>query len=130
MKSIRTILIAVSLTVVAGLAIVYTACNKDKCNNVVCQNGGACNSGNCTCLAGFEGSRCETLSRDKFIYKFNGGDTCSSNDSVYNQYSIQFLTIAANPVTMNMRNILNNLNDSAVCTMQSVDSFSFTGSNN
>ena len=71
MKSIRNILIAVFLTITVCSAIVYTACNKDHCTNVICQNGGACNGGNCTCLAGFEGIRCETLSRDKFIYTFN-----------------------------------------------------------
>jgi hypothetical protein len=34
------------------------------------------------------------------------------------------------PKTMRMKNILDNINDSAECTMQSVDSFTFLGANN
>ena len=130
MKSIRNILIAAFLTITVCSAIVYTACNKDHCNNVICQNGGACNGGNCTCVVGFEGIRCETLSRDKFIYTFNGGDTCSNSDSIYDQYPVKFLAVLTNPVEINMKNFLDNVNDSALCTMQSPDSFSFIGSNN
>jgi hypothetical protein len=132
MKPIRNVLLAALTITIACFAIVYTSCKKDHCNNVVCQNGGACDGGNCTCPAGFEGTRCETLSRDKFIFVFNGSDTCSNDDTYTRQYTnpIQFLAILANPVEMSMKNFLNNINDSAVCTMQSVDSFTFIGSNN
>jgi hypothetical protein len=130
MKPIRSILLTVFLTIAAFTAVVYTACKKDHCNNVLCLNGGACDGGNCVCLQGYEGDRCQTLSREKFIFTFNGGDTCSNGDSIYNQYPISFLAIASNPVEMNMKNILNNSQDSAVCTMQTADSFTFIGSNN
>jgi len=130
MKPIRNILLAGVLTLVVCVAVVYTACNKDHCTNVVCQNGGACDGGNCTCLPGFEDARCATLSRTKFIYVFNGGDTCSNNDSDYIQYPVQFITVATNPREMTMNGILNSPADSALCTMQSPDSFSFIGSNN
>ena len=130
MKPIRKILVAAFLLAGIFSAVIYSACSKDRCNNVVCLNGGACNSGSCTCLAGYEGIRCATLSRDKFIFTFNGADTCSNNDLFVNQYHVGFLAIASNPVEMTMTNFLNNINDSAICTMQAPDSFTFIGSNN
>ena len=45
-----------------------TSCNEDNCKAIVCANGGVCeDDGACTCPVGFEGERCETVSRDKFI---------------------------------------------------------------
>jgi hypothetical protein len=67
MKSIRNIAFSALLTFGAFGAITYTACNKDECKDVVCQNGGTCSEGNCTCATGYEGTNCETVSAKKFI---------------------------------------------------------------
>ena len=39
----------------------------DSCSGVTCLNGGACKGGICTCPSGYEGTNCETVSRDKFL---------------------------------------------------------------
>jgi len=79
MKSIRNIAFSALLTFGAFGAITYTACNKDECKDVVCQNGGTCSEGNCTCPTGYEGTNCETLSRTKFIGTWTGSDICTIN---------------------------------------------------
>lgn len=75
------------LTLGAFGAITYTACNKDECKDVVCQNGGSCAGGNCSCPAGYEGSRCETLTNAKYT----GTYTAVESSSVY------VVTITADP---------------------------------
>lgn len=131
MKPIRSILITALLTCIVFSTVVYTACQKDKCNNVKCQNLGVCDGGNCVCLTGYEGSRCEIYSRDKFVSTFNGGDICAINDTNhYHQYPLYFTAVLSAPLELTLKNFLNNPQDSAICTMQSTDSFLFSGRNN
>src|SRR5947209_2740058 len=92
MKPIRSILLTLFMTIAVFSAVVYTACNKNKCNNVLCKNQGVCDGGTCYCPPGFEGIRCETLSRDKFIFTYNGGDLCRTETN-YHIYPIQLLAI-------------------------------------
>ena len=60
------------LTAIGAIAIfstvTLTSCKEDKCKATVCAYGGVCNSddGSCTCQTGYEGDRCETVTRDKF----------------------------------------------------------------
>jgi hypothetical protein len=127
MKPIRLILLISLLSVAVVSAITYTSCKKDACNNVVCLNQGTCDGGNCTCPVGYEGLRCDTLSRNKFVFTYNGGDTCGS---IYTQYPISLYAVSTNPLELTMKNFLNNPDDSAICTIQSTDSFTFIGANN
>lgn len=104
---------------------------EDKCvtNQVVCYNGGYCNSsGLCTCVSGYEGDSCEILSRTKFLGAgdtsvWNATDTCASliyqyeikleegSDNrtleIYNIRSLgaaQFITVSANKLTIDQKN--------------------------
>ena len=129
MKPIRLIMLISFLSVAFIYAVAYTACKKDACNNVACKNMGTCDGGKCTCPVGYEGIRCEILSRDKFVFTYNGGDTCGTG-RVYSQYPISLYAISTNPLELTMKNFLNNLQDSAICTIQSTDSFTFIGANN
>jgi hypothetical protein len=128
MKPFRSILVTALLTITVFSAIMYTACHKDKCKDVVCMNKGACDGGKCFCLPGYEGPKCDTLSRNKLIYTFNGGDYCGDS-AKYAQHPLHFLTVPYKPLEVNMKNMLGDPRDSATCTMQGTDSFTFIGSN-
>jgi hypothetical protein len=127
-KPFGSILLSALVTIVTFSVVPYMACHKDKCVDVQCLNKGVCDNGNCICLTGYEGPKCDTLSRNKFIFTFNGGDKCGTTH-VYSQYPLKFTTIKNKPLEMKLKNLLNDANDSAVCTMQATDSFSFSGAN-
>jgi len=131
MKPIRSILLTAFLILAVFSSVTYTACHKDKCNNVTCLNLGVCDGGNCLCDIGYEGIRCEQLSRDKFVATFNGYDLCNINDTNrFHQYTLRFLAIQSKPLEFEMKDFIENPDDSAACTVQSTDSFTFFGSNN
>jgi hypothetical protein len=131
MKPIRSLLLTVFLMIIAFSSIIYLGCHKDKCHNVVCLHLGVCDGGTCLCDVGYEGSRCEILSRDKFVATFNGHDICNINDTNrLHQYQLNFVAIPAKPLQFEMKNFIENPDDSAACTVQSTDSFTFFGSNN
>jgi len=55
----------VSITIIVVLfTTIYCSCKKDggnsKCQNVVCKNGGKCDTGVCICPSGYSGINCET----------------------------------------------------------------------
>lgn len=53
---------------IAGIFIFtgYSACIKDNCTDVLCQNGGVCVDATCACANGYEGVNCEVRWHDKF----------------------------------------------------------------
>lgn len=63
------------ITLFAFLAIIYTSCIKDRvkalCSDVVCQNGGSCDSGLCICPAGYSGTYCQQKLPILIVYKNN-----------------------------------------------------------
>jgi hypothetical protein len=83
MKLFRQIALSAFLTVGAFGAIFYTSCSKDKCKDVTCNNGGTCTDGNCVCTTGYEGTNCETASRDKFLKTWSASDVIGSSTIVY-----------------------------------------------
>ena len=128
MKVLYNVLVAAIVSVGVFSVVVYTSCKKDKCDNVVCQNQGACDGGICYCPTGYEGIRCEELTRDRFVATYNGNDSCSRYSE--GQYPIYFTTVPEKPLELMMKNLLNSLDDSAIATIQSLDSFVFNGANN
>ncbi len=72
MKSIKHIALSAILTVSAFGAITYTSCTKDECKDVVCQNGGTCDAGVCTCPTGAGGTSCETVFRTTYANSYVG----------------------------------------------------------
>ncbi len=47
--------------------VCMTSCKPEVCDDVVCANEGVCSGGVCQCKVGWEGVRCETLGREKFM---------------------------------------------------------------
>lgn len=82
MKNLKSILLAGFLTVGAFSSAVFTSCNPDACKDVVCQNGGNCTDGTCTCPAGYEGTLCETMARTKFVKNWTAADIEAGTSTV------------------------------------------------
>jgi hypothetical protein len=84
MNRIKNIAFSALLTLGALATITYTACNKDECKDVVCQNGGTCVSGSCSCPTGYEGTNCQNKTRDRFVGTWSGQDVCNSGTYTIN----------------------------------------------
>lgn len=112
------------LTLSAFCAVLYSSCSKDECKGVTCLNGGTCSGGNCTCPVGYEGTTCDTKSRDKFLGTYVGSEICTIGTDNYS------ITLAANSdnVKLTYTNLYNNTPSiTATCTMTGTNTFSFSG---
>src|SRR5688500_12054877 len=69
MKKIITMFMTVAAFAAITTITTVSSCSKEKdaCEGIVCNNGGTCNDGSCTCTAGYEGNRCDSVSRTKFL---------------------------------------------------------------
>ena len=74
MRTFKQIALSAALAISAFGAVTYTSCNPDACKDVVCQNGGTCSDGNCTCATGYEGTNCETKATAKFVKQWSASD--------------------------------------------------------
>ncbi|MEI8280014.1 MAG: hypothetical protein WCG87_09640 [Bacteroidota bacterium] len=127
MKLFRSIALTAALTIGAFTAVTYTACNKDACKNVTCNNGGTCSGGNCTCVSGYEGTTCDSLTRNKYL---TGGTIASwktgiGEDSCYSPGYMMTIAPGAN----NDEIIINNFAGygvSSVVTGVKVSGLTFT----
>lgn len=89
MKSIRNIAFSALLAVGAFTTVTYTACTKDDCKDVVCDNGGTCVSGACNCPNYYSGATCQTEIRTTY-YNTYIGDGTDSDGLSYKGYKIKF----------------------------------------
>ena len=101
---LKTILISALLSFTAFLSVAYLSCNRDKCKTIVCANGGVCNGGSCTCVLGYEGTNCETKSRDKFIGIWNVSEKSSTTNAAQYQVTIDSGVGATDVVIRNFYN--------------------------
>lgn len=63
----KTFLLSALGAIAIFSTVTFTSCKEDKCKATVCAYGGVCNEdGSCTCQTGYEGERCETVTRSKF----------------------------------------------------------------
>ena len=102
----RTIVISSFATLATFFSMVYVSCNRDKCRTVVCAHGGVCNGGACTCPTGYEGSNCETVSRNKFLGNWmvyeKGSITLAA------QYPVSIEATTDNPTTTPVNLVIKN----------------------
>src|ERR1044072_8728888 len=66
MKLWKNTLITAFAFIGISSTVLYTACVKDACADLKCQNNGTCTDGFCHCPTGYEGTECELLSTDRF----------------------------------------------------------------
>ena len=86
MKSLKHIALGSFLALSTFGVTLYSSCSKDKCKDVVCQNGGTCNEGTCTCATGYEGTNCETEVRKKVIATWTASDVRVSDNQAQPTY--------------------------------------------
>lgn len=105
MRSIRRIALTAAVVFSAFGATMYTSCNPDECKDVVCANGGTCNSDNgaCTCATGYEGTLCETAWATKFIANYTVVEQCSETGGV-GPYTAAITANSSNVVNINLNN--------------------------
>jgi|GEM_PF-948808 hypothetical protein len=76
-RSGKHVVVTAIVTIFAFVSVGYISCTKDsvsttsvnECDTKQCQNGATCFKGICSCLAGFEGERCE----NNTILRYTGG---------------------------------------------------------
>lgn len=123
MNRIKNIAFSTLLAIGAFSAVTYTSCSKDECENVVCNNGGVCLGGSCSCAVGYEGTSCDTKSRDKFIGTYVGHETCTVGTDNYT------ITVSANSddIKVTLTNLYNQ-GFTAIGTVTGSNTFNLSGS--
>jgi len=105
----KTILITALATITAFISITYVSCNRDRCKTIVCAHGGVCNDGTCVCPSGYEGSNCETVSREKFLGNWTVFEKGSTTLPAQYAVSVQKSTQVTDVVIQNFNNYFQTL---------------------
>ena len=74
------------LSFFAALFLVFSCA--DPCDDIVCENGAACDDGTCLCENGYEGDNCEIEARVKYYGTFAGVFVCP--DTSKTDYIVTF----------------------------------------
>jgi len=107
MKKSR-LLLSIGLLAFAGLSTTLTSCGDD----------------DEVCPVGYEGKDCKDLSRDKFLGKWGGSETCTVGTD---NYTVNITASGSSEIKIVLSNIYNE-GFEATGTMSSTDKFDFSGS--
>ncbi len=105
MKVLRLTLLTTLLFFGLVSTVLYTACEKDVCNNVSCQNGGSCNMGVCRCPVGYENTQCQTKSITRYLGTFAGTISCDNLTQILDTAWITADNVAPNTVAVKLKSI-------------------------
>ena len=116
MKFWKSILLTcVLFSAVAGV-VLYTSCEPDSCANVVCQHGGSCRLGACSCPTGYEGATCADTITTRFIGYYAGYSACNNGAEIID-------TVFVYPVAKSLTQLkiveLNHIHDTLIGTVNS-----------
>lgn len=104
----KSILKAALIASISMTGMLFTSCEKDKCKEITCANNGVCNSdGSCTCPLGYEGNKCEIITRDKFKGSWNVIEDGSISSPEIYTLSIENGTEIDQVIIRNMNNFSN-----------------------
>src|SRR3954471_7120818 len=109
---LKKILISGVAALAALFFVTYVSCNKDKCKTVICAYDGVCSNGACICKSGYEGTNCETLTREKFLGNWNVFEKGSTTEAA--QYVVSILPSGTNPTDVVIRNFFNYFNPTEI----------------
>lgn len=89
----------------------FSSCTQDKCETMLaCANNGECLSdGSCACPVGYEGPRCETTTRDKFLGSWNVIEDGSISSAANYALSVQKGTEIDQVIIRNFNNFSNGI---------------------
>lgn len=107
MKTLKNVAFSALLCIGAFTTVTYVACNSDKCKDTVCQNGGICADGNCSCSTGYEGTLCETKVNAKYVGTYTAVETPSGGGSAGSPYIVTITADPTNPTYVLVNNLGN-----------------------
>ncbi len=136
MRSLTKLLSAICLVAIAVcLTITNISCNRlSKCGTGTCANGGVCDNETCTCPAGYQGSTCQTVSRNAFLGNWSASENGSETQGAQYPVSILESKQAVNDIIIT--NFLNHftdpvnayvINDSLFIPYQKLDGYTIQG---
>ncbi len=105
---LKTIAFSALFAIAAFVSVTYTSCNSDKCKAIVCAYGGVCKDGACICAAGYEGTQCEIVSREKYKGVWQVFEKGTYTET--NQYQLT-IDYGADMTKMVIKGLYNNINE-------------------
>lgn len=69
-----------TLMLAASMLFLFEACTIDPCENVICQNDGVCQSGDCDCTDGFTGTECEFTYAESIVGNYTVLTSCDTGE--------------------------------------------------
>lgn len=109
MKKFKMTLATAALAMLAvGSMLSMNSCKKDPCKDETCTdqgtptaNGDVCD---CTCNTGYEGTKCETEMRTKFVGTYAYHESCTSGTDTY---TVSVATSSSSITEININNLYN-----------------------
>jgi uncharacterized membrane protein len=131
----KTIVLSALSSVAIFSAVVIASCNEDKCKAIACAYGGVCKEGTCICAAGYEGTQCETITREKYAGVWTVFEKGTYTETA--QYDVSFVNSNSGSMTdMNVKNFYNRItgnvavklkNDTVYIPVQVVQNYKIQG---
>lgn len=99
----------------------FSSCIPDHCKDTVCNNGGVCVDGNCSCLNGYEGINCSEIWNERFIGSWNTTDVSQTDITDTLKYTASIVSNGSPSQFMVLN--LGNAYDSILCKRTSYSAF-------
>jgi hypothetical protein len=131
---LKTIVLSALGAIAVFSAVTVSSCNEDKCKSIVCAYESTCSDGKCTCLPGYEGPQCETITRQRYLGNWVITENGSLTDAAQYTISIEKGDNITEVRIKNLRNLFVNdvkafvKADTLYIPQQTVDGHSVEGS--